>query len=351
MPPFGKIQGALTVATQETTLALANVNVDFSLVRIEAPAEYRRWIYPRNGSKTRRHFPRHSTIYAKFVQGVRPSGLQYCAVSFDQSQRWVGLRPIRWICWRGWHKHLGCSNFWKECCSNPLVSMYACEGMECFGGHQYLGINCRGKEKRTLDLGWKRRIPLRMFTTGRVSITREHLAEWDASTCAWLRAADTAKEFNQTQLRLIIENFNIPVNRDLQVYNSVTLAWRTAMSTIVDLIQGVSQSLSNEAVLLGLLAWHLYPDLIVLGSVPKCARQNDPLIAPGATVTLGLQENESENSRSVYILVIIACSRALLWRPSIIWKIPRLYTIPNIHWRLMASYFSIPSHGMGKECI
>ena len=41
MPPFGKIQGALTAWTQETTLALANTHFDFSLVKIEAPAEYR----------------------------------------------------------------------------------------------------------------------------------------------------------------------------------------------------------------------------------------------------------------------------------------------------------------------
>ena len=39
---IGKIQGALASATLETTLALANLNFDFSLVKIEAPAEHQR---------------------------------------------------------------------------------------------------------------------------------------------------------------------------------------------------------------------------------------------------------------------------------------------------------------------
>jgi hypothetical protein len=41
MNTIGKIQASLASATQETTLALANANFDFSLVKIEAPAEYR----------------------------------------------------------------------------------------------------------------------------------------------------------------------------------------------------------------------------------------------------------------------------------------------------------------------
>jgi len=36
----GKIQTALAVANQETTLALANLNFDFLLVKVEAPVEF-----------------------------------------------------------------------------------------------------------------------------------------------------------------------------------------------------------------------------------------------------------------------------------------------------------------------
>src|SRR5436189_2973436 len=41
MASVGRFQAALTSATQETTLALANLNVDFALVKVEAPPEYK----------------------------------------------------------------------------------------------------------------------------------------------------------------------------------------------------------------------------------------------------------------------------------------------------------------------
>ena len=41
MSALGKVQASLISGSQETTLALANLNFDFSLVKLEAPAEYR----------------------------------------------------------------------------------------------------------------------------------------------------------------------------------------------------------------------------------------------------------------------------------------------------------------------
>lgn len=41
-------------------------------------------------------------------------------------------------------------------------------------------------------------------------------------------------------------------------------AWKTAIITMDQLVDGVSHSVSNGAVLLGLSAWHLRPNLIVL---------------------------------------------------------------------------------------
>ncbi|KAL6405898.1 hypothetical protein AUP68_10782 [Ilyonectria robusta] len=37
---FGRLQAALASATNEVTIAAANLNFEFSLVKIEAPAEY-----------------------------------------------------------------------------------------------------------------------------------------------------------------------------------------------------------------------------------------------------------------------------------------------------------------------
>lgn len=40
MTTVGKLQASLASATQETTLTLANLNFDFSLIKVEAPTEY-----------------------------------------------------------------------------------------------------------------------------------------------------------------------------------------------------------------------------------------------------------------------------------------------------------------------
>ena len=72
------------------------------------------------------------------------------------------------------------------------------------------------------------------------------------------------KELNQTQLRLIVDNLNVPVDQNMNVYTSVMQAWKTAMTTMDKLIDGISHSIHNGAVLVGLSSWHLYPDLITL---------------------------------------------------------------------------------------
>lgn len=53
------------------------------------------------------------------------------------------------------------------------------------------------------------------------NLTREQLAEWDASARAWWRTADLAKNRQQTQLRLIIDNVSISVNDTANAYDSV----------------------------------------------------------------------------------------------------------------------------------
>jgi hypothetical protein len=38
---FGRLQAALVAATSEVTMAAASINFDFTLVKIEAPQEYK----------------------------------------------------------------------------------------------------------------------------------------------------------------------------------------------------------------------------------------------------------------------------------------------------------------------
>lgn len=76
MDIVGKVQASLAAASQETTLALANANFDMSLIRIEAPQEYK--LLGSALAKTKRNIaedgPAHVTArrLGTLFQGILP---------------------------------------------------------------------------------------------------------------------------------------------------------------------------------------------------------------------------------------------------------------------------------------
>lgn len=132
-------------------------------------------------------------------------------------------------------------------------------------------------------------------------LTRKHLADWDASARAWLQTADEAKKLQQKQLELILKNLRLPVNHNKSVYRSVIQAWKTAMTMMENLIKGMPQVVQDGAILLGLSAWHLYPDMVVLGDAMADVGLNDPLVALGGSLTIGLTNvNRSDDDSGLY---------------------------------------------------
>ena len=127
----------------------------------------------------------------------------------------------------------------------------------------------------------------------RASLTRQQLADWDASARAWLRAGDDSNRIRQRQLKLIVENIDVPVNSKSKVYDSVISAWTSAMIALNKLIDGMPHSIEDSSILLALSAWHLYPDMSVLSTSNHFIRQKDPLIDPRGILTLGLQSAQS----------------------------------------------------------
>ncbi|KAM0459599.1 hypothetical protein ACHAPV_005312 [Trichoderma viride] len=121
-------------------------------------------------------------------------------------------------------------------------------------------------------------------------ILRDDLATWDASARAWLQTANEVKKREDTQLKLIVKN--IPsIHRSGTTYSNVVENWILAMKTTQDLIQGVPQDVTNGSVILGLMSWHIYPDLNVF-SPNRDVKFNDRLVKPGGVITLGLEANE-----------------------------------------------------------
>ena len=115
---------------------------------------------------------------------------------------------------------------------------------------------------------------------------------------AWLQTADSAHRLQQSQLKIIAQAFTGSLPSSPDIYASVKAAWYKAMITLDKLIEGVPQDIQTPQVLLGLLAWHIYPDMNVVSGVPKHIIQNDPLVNTGGIITLGLESSSKERGIS-----------------------------------------------------
>jgi hypothetical protein len=223
----GKIQAALAVATQETTLALANLNFDFSLVKVEAPVEFhglgsvlsaRR----RNASESGDHHKTARKLGSLFEQmlpdtpnlfkayGLRvseiaksPSGAPKGGKSFGPFADYAGIDG---------------TNIWAAATSGNAaiaVHLLACMLARIWKASEAISlweqiIAARKQELSTFDDSGS--IHIQSLVTSQLTLSRAQLAEWDASARAWLQTGDEAKALNQKQLMLIVEIVNIPVS-------------------------------------------------------------------------------------------------------------------------------------------
>jgi hypothetical protein len=89
-----------------------------------------------------------------------------------------------------------------------------------------------------------------------------------------------------------LDEVKIPVTTKMTVLESVIQVWRSSLIAMDNLVTGTAQRIQNGAVLLGLASWHLYPDLLVLGTgKTDILRQHDSLIKNGGLLTIGLHIN------------------------------------------------------------
>ena len=120
-------------------------------------------------------------------------------------------------------------------------------------------------------------------------ISREEIARWDASVRSWLRRADLFMRRQKTQFALIAENLMVPQPTGRSVLENVSIVWRQAMEVMEGLLSNISQDVDDRAILLGIPAWHLYPDLLVLRDGNKKVEFKDPQIPSSAVLTLGTE--------------------------------------------------------------
>ncbi|PQE09762.1 hypothetical protein CJF32_00011256 [Rutstroemia sp. NJR-2017a WRK4] len=305
---IGRITGALGTVHNENTASLATLNFDFTLVKLEAPAEYTglgqaisksRKTNAEEGSlhKTARRlgalfkdllpvtedlFKAYGTRVSEIASksAINPAGTSHGAGIFAS---YYGADS---------------TSIWAAVTSGSAAiaaHLLGCMLARTFSGPEAVTIwvELVQKQKEHIRSKQERVLYSHEHTPGMVAaqqdISRDDLSSWDASARSWLQSADEAKSLQHTQTMLIFNNAGIPVNNMADVYGSVIKAWTAALEAMNSLVKGMPQR-------------HLYPDLVVYGDTCVEVKQKDPIFATTALLTLGLQgaRNHQDDMKSVY---------------------------------------------------
>ncbi|PGG96931.1 hypothetical protein GX51_07579 [Blastomyces parvus] len=313
MVSISRFVPSLTAPTIETTLALANLNFDFSLVKLEAPKEFLGL-----GNSLSRHRresaeigPTHITarkLGALFAQVVPSTpkleeayGKRVSEIAGSSDINPQGLRSDGIFA-----DYIGAdgTSIWAAATSgSPAISVHllACMLARVWSAPEAISIWSELVAERKRALGTVNHAePLGYgdLLASHVQISREQLAEWDNSARAWLRRADQAKKIEQTQVKLILDNITVCVNAKPTTYASTIDAWRSALVGMERLVKGESQNANDGGFLLALSSWHLYPDIAAFGD--KFISQHDNIFPKGVILTIGLESSPMQGKRGVY---------------------------------------------------
>ncbi|KAI1361923.1 hypothetical protein F5Y08DRAFT_287402 [Xylaria arbuscula] len=302
---MNKLVASLAHATNEVTLAAANLNLDFTLFKFEAPPTYQ--AFGERLSLRRREEAEHGSTHVTarklgaLFKGTLPKvpllvkayGIRVSEI-MPIVQTNTDCGPIQSM----FQHQLGAdgTTIWAAATSGDgavPVHLLTCLLARAWTAYQSTSIWAQLVDERKKEIE-------HLFTEGslddyptltacRQEITREQLAEWDASARAWIRAADEVKNNELNELRLIINNLDIHVDDSSTFYRNVTRVWHTSMQTMENLLDGQSQTIYNGATLLGISAWHILPDIISFRPSIMELKHNDPLVPSGGVLTIGLE--------------------------------------------------------------
>ncbi|KAF5587122.1 serine threonine kinase [Fusarium subglutinans] len=313
MTSIGKFTTSAVSAVSEITVAAANLNFDFSLVKVEAPQEFQALgqVLSRGRRREAEEGTSHSTArkLAALFEPLLDRTPELFKAYGTRSSEIVSSREVNPLGSKEDHglffEQVGadCTSIWAAATSgHSAVAMHllACMLARIWEPDQAISVwvDIVGERKRQIqaDESLSGLEKLALDAAARQHVSREQLAQWDASARSWLQCADQATgiKTKQTQLLLILKNVAIAVNSITDTYKSVMQAWKSAMTLVENLIRGQPQEVRDGAILLGLSAWHLFPDLVVLGNTTTQVKQRDSLIASGGILTVGISETHSD---------------------------------------------------------
>lgn len=311
MASIGSIRPSLLHASNENALALANLKFDFSLAKVEAPIEYRGLGLAL--SLGRRHSAElgapHKTarkLGALFEQLTpsTPSLITAYGKRVSSIIKTPGLNPTGSSSHGPFEAFVGVEGtaLWAAATSGvPALGIYllACMLARAWDAKASTAIWVEIVEGRKSEIeeAIQRNDIVSEITLYAASqeISRQELRRWDDNPRAWLRTADEAMERKQKQLMLILHNVSIPFNGGPSTYAKVIEAWKEAMRGMESLLRGQPQMITTGSALLALSAWHLYPDLVVLGQKPTPVIFRDDLIPTLGVGTIGVQSSDTKS--------------------------------------------------------
>ncbi|KAK3326999.1 hypothetical protein B0T19DRAFT_420567 [Cercophora scortea] len=299
---ISRFTALLFAGSQENTVALAALNFDFSLYKVQAPVEFsalgsslsneRRQqaeggshhVTARKlGALFRSKLPAVPSLIKAY--GERVSEIAESTVKDPQKLAQSSLL--------GDKLGIDGTSIWAAATSGSealCVQLLACVLARFWAPQEATSIwvEIVDSRKRELSAG-DGDFDFPALAAMQATLSRDQLAEWDASARAWLRTADKSMSKQQTQLRLIVDNLGVAVNNTQDTYESVMDAWFESMKIVDSLVAGMPQAIHNGAALVGLSSWHIYPDMMVYINGAKEINQNDPLVKSGGLLTVGLQ--------------------------------------------------------------
>jgi hypothetical protein len=297
-------------ATNENYAALANVKFDFSLVKMEAPIEFngiasalsaRRRVEAEEGPshKTAR---RLGALFEDIVPST-PKLISAFGLRMSEIMNTSGVNAIGTGQHGPFEPYVGAdgTTLWAA----------ATSGISALGVYLLSCLLARAWDAKTATAIWvelvaarKNEIKEGLQNNDNISatsvvgacqdITRNDLALWDSSARAWLRRADKAKQWSQCQLSLVVNNIKTPIPGGPSTYNQVMNVWKRSMLAVEQFLSGKPQDIVDGSVFLAFSAWHLYPDLIVLGAEPTKIEFRDKLIPSAGVGTVGVESRSSE---------------------------------------------------------
>ncbi|KAI9690167.1 MAG: hypothetical protein M1822_009128 [Bathelium mastoideum] len=311
---ISRLQASLAAATNDVTVAAANINFDFTLVKCEVPKEFedlgkalstKRREQAETGSlhiTARRLGALFEGVCPPTPNLIRAYGIR--ASEIAETAKKTSLEPANSIF--AAHTGADATSIWAAATSSALhVQLLACMLARIWTAAEATSIwfELVKERRKNIVVRYDEGEALRFSTltaAAQTEISRSSLADWDSSARSWLRTADRMKTKEQQQLMLIIANVNIPINKDMTVLSSVTAAWKSALETMENIVGGMPQAVNSGPALLALSSWHLYPDLLMVGHDSGEVRFRDPLVSPGGMLTVGLARSTDEDTRGVY---------------------------------------------------